>query len=159
MRTPIFLACHQSTDQPYFWNRYLTFMNLYYTILHCILSLPCFWEWCDPINRSTIVFRWCTPIIWAWHQSTDQPLIFYGDPHFFSLSPINRSTVLLEQILKSFESILHHPTLNFEFNPASESDVTQSTDQPWFSDGAPSFWNLTPINRSTVDFLRGPLFF
>ena len=56
-----------------------------------------------------------------------------------SLLPINRSTVLLEQILKSFESILHHPTLNFEFAPASESDVTQSTDQPWFSDGAPRF--------------------
>ena len=65
----------------------------------------------------------------------------------------------MEQILKSFESILHHPTLNFEFDPASESDVTQLTDQPGFSNGGPRFLSLTPINQSAVDFLRGPPFF
>ena len=157
--TPIFLACHQSTDQPYFWNRYSKAMNLYCTILHWILSLLLLLKvmWPNqPINHG---FPMVHPVFWAWHQSTNQPLIFYRDPHFLSLSPINRSTILLEQILQSYESILLHPTLNFEFAPASESDVTQSTDQPWISDGAPRFLSFTPINRSTVDFLWGPPFF
>ena len=126
-------------------------MNLYFTILHWILSLPLLLKvmWPNqPINHD---FPMVHPVFGTWHQSTDQPLILYGDPHFLSLSPINRSTILLEQILQSYESILLHPTLNFEFAPASESDVTQSTNQPLFSSGAPHLLSLTPIYQSTVD--------
>ena len=159
MGTPIFLACRQSTDQPYFWNRYSKAMNLYCTILHWILSLLLLLKvmWPNqPINHG---FPMVHPVFWALHQSTDQPLIFYEDPHFFSLSPINRSTILLEQILNNYESILHHPTLYFEFALLLRVMWPNQPINHRFPIVHPHYLSLTPINRSTVDFLRGPPFF